>query len=89
MEGEGEMDSKNKEFYKKIGAYIWSFIKGKVWYSFLLLISSLYIWKYRFEINQLKELDVKNLIFILWIFLLAFPLFFGDGNTRCKSKKGS
>jgi hypothetical protein len=75
VEGEGEMDSKNKEFYKKIGAYIWSFIKGKVWYSFLLLISSLYIWKYRFEINQLKELDVKNLIFILWIFLLAFPLF--------------
>lgn len=25
--------------------------------------------------NQLKELNAKNIIFILWIFLLAFPLF--------------
>ena len=69
------MDSKNKKNYKKIGTCIWKFIKEKGWYSFLLLISSLYIWKYRFEINQFKELDAKNLIFILWIFLLVFPLF--------------
>ena len=83
------MDSKNKEFYKKIGAYIWSFIKGKVWYSFLLLISSLYIWKYRFEINQLKELDVKKFDIYFVDFFISLSSFFGDGSTRCKSKKGS
>ena len=50
-------------------------MNGRKWYSLLLLLSSLYVWKYRFEINQLKELNAKNIIFILWIFLLAFPLF--------------
>ena len=76
------MNNKNGEWYKKTTGYIWKFIRyiwkcmnGRKWYSLLLLLSSLYVWKYRFEINQLKELNAKNIIFILWIFLLAFPLF--------------
>lgn len=54
---------------------IWQLIKKKAWYLILLIASSLYVWHYRLEIYQLKELNVRNLIFILWLFLLLCPLF--------------
>ena len=54
---------------------IWEFIKKKAWYIVLLIASSSYVWYYRFDLYQLKELNVQNLIFILWLLLLAFPLF--------------
>ena len=54
---------------------IWEFMKKKAWYIVLLIASSSYVWYYRFDLYQLKELNVQNLIFILWLLLLAFPLF--------------
>jgi len=60
-----------KQFFYKI----WEFIKKKAWYIVLLIASSSYVWYYRFDLYQLKELNVQNLIFILWLLLLAFPLF--------------
>lgn len=50
-------------------------IKKKSWYIFLLVVSSIYVWHYHKEINQLKELNVQNLIFLLWLLLLVLPLF--------------
>lgn len=54
---------------------IWEFIKIKCWYIILLGLSSAYVWYYRFEIYGLRELNARNLIFILWLFLLLLPLF--------------
>ncbi|URZ15459.1 hypothetical protein [Clostridium felsineum] len=47
----------------------------KIWYTILLILSTIYIWHFKSNIYQLKEINVTNLIFILWIVLLLFPLF--------------
>ena len=60
-----------KIFWKKV----WEFIKDKFWYIVLLVISSAYVYYYRFDIYELKELNARNLIFILWLVLLFLPLF--------------
>lgn len=60
-----------KLFMKKL----WKLIKTKCWYIILLVLSSTYIWCYRFDIYELKELNARNLIFILWLILLLLPLF--------------
>ncbi len=39
------------------------------------MLSSTYVWCYRFDIYELKELNARNLIFILWLILLLLPLF--------------
>ena len=54
---------------------IWEFVKIKTWYIILLGLSSAYVWYYRLEIYQLKELNAQNLIFIIWLILLLLPLF--------------
>lgn len=50
-------------------------LKKYWWYIILLIMSSLYIFVNWNNINQLNELSVKNLIFILWVVLLLLPLF--------------
>ncbi|TWH60198.1 hypothetical protein DesLBE_4618 [Desulfitobacterium sp. LBE] len=52
-----------------------SFIKRKWWYLVLLILSTSYVFYYRNNIYQLKELNATNLIFILWLILLLLPLF--------------
>lgn len=56
---------------------IFSYIKRKWWYLVLLLASSVYVFYYRNNENilQLKEFNAMNLIFVLWLMLLIFPLF--------------
>ncbi len=54
---------------------IWEFIKKKYWYIVLLILSSIYVWCYRFDIYELKELNAISLIFIIWLILLLLPLF--------------
>ena len=53
----------------------WKFLRPKCWYIFLLIISTAYVLHYRFEIYELKEINACNLIFLLWLLLLALPLF--------------
>lgn len=53
----------------------WIWFKKKSWYIVLLCASSAYVWYYRFDIFQLKEINARNLIFILWLLLLLLPLF--------------
>ena len=60
-----------KLFMKKL----WKLIKTKCWYIILLVLSSTYVRCYRFDIYELKELNARNLIFILWLILLLLPLF--------------
>lgn len=54
---------------------VWGFIKNKCWYIILLGLSSAYVWYYRFDIYEMDELNVRNLVFILWLILLLLPLF--------------
>ena len=53
---------------------VWALIKKKGWYILLLAASSGYILFYRNEIYQLSEINARNLIFLLWLLLLIFPL---------------
>lgn len=41
----------------------------------MLIISSIYVFIYRYDIYQMTELNAQNLIFILWLILLGLPLF--------------
>lgn len=69
---------------------LWEFVKNKskknYWYFFLLTISSIYVYRYRYDIYQMTELDAHNLVFILWIILLGLPLFsqIEVGNIKLK-----
>lgn len=60
---------------KAFFAKAWEFIKKKCWYTILLTASSVYVWYYRYEIYQLKEINARNLIFLLWLLILLLPLF--------------
>lgn len=60
-----------KLLFKKIGGIC----KKRCWYFVLLSGSSIYVWHYRNDIYQLKELNVHNLIFLIWLILLLLPLF--------------
>lgn len=53
---------------------VWTLIKKKGWYILLLAGSSGYVLYYRNEIYQLSEINARNLIFLLWLLLLIFPL---------------
>lgn len=63
-------------------------LKKNLWYSFLLVISSVYVFIYRYNIDKLSEFNAVNLIFILWLILLGFPLFteIEIGNIKLKKE---
>ena len=63
-------------------------LKKHWWYIFLLVISSLYVFRYRYDIYQMTELNAQNLIFILWLVLLGLPLFseIEIGNVKLKKE---
>lgn len=50
------------------------FIRKRIWYIFLLSISTMYVFHYRFNISSFDTLDSINLIFILWLILLFWPI---------------
>ena len=62
-----------KKFLKKVCSFLIRHFR-KIWYSGMLMAASLYVVWYRFEIYELKELNARNLIFLLWILLLFLPL---------------
>ena len=65
-----------------------SFLKKRWWYIILIIASSVYVFYYRNEIYQLTNLTAQNLIFILWLGLLIFPLFseVEIGNVKLKKE---
>ena len=54
---------------------LWACLKKKWWYLILLILSSVYVFCHWHEVDQLSQLTVQTLIFILWIVLLVLPLF--------------
>ena len=71
-------DQKTKE--KKDEEIKWwqkllSFLKEKLWYIFLLAISTIYLAINRFAIEKLDDASMLSTVFIIWVILLALPLF--------------
>ena len=52
-----------------------SFLKEKLWYIFLLAISTIYLAINRFAIEKLDDASMISAVFIIWVILLALPLF--------------
>lgn len=54
-----------------------SYVKRKWWYLVLLFATTGFVVYYRNNVSifELKEINAMNLIFILWLILLVFPLF--------------
>lgn len=52
-----------------------TYFKRNWWYLTLVMSSSIYVFYYKNDIFQTKEINTINLIFILWIVLLFLPLF--------------
>ena len=52
-----------------------SFLKEKLWYIFLLAISTIYLAINRFAIEKLDDASMLSTVFIIWVILLALPLF--------------
>lgn len=52
-----------------------SFLKEKLWYIFLLAISTIYLAINRFAIEKLDDSSMLSTVFIIWVILLALPLF--------------
>ena len=50
-------------------------LKKHWWYFVLLIGSTVYVFIYKNDIYQFTELNTHNLIFLLWLVLLALPLF--------------
>ena len=59
---------------KKMLIWLQTVLKKRKWYIILLVLSSIYVIKYRYDIFELKEINAMNLVFLLWLFLLLFPL---------------
>ena len=54
---------------------IWEFLKPRAWYIVVLIISTSYVIYYRKSIYDFKEINARNLVFLLCIALLVLPLF--------------
>lgn len=52
-----------------------SLLKRKWWYLILTILSSIYVFCNRTEVDKFDEFNAANIIFIIWIVLLLFPLF--------------
>lgn len=52
-----------------------SFLKEKLWYIFLLTISTAYLVSNKFAIEKLDDASMLSAVFIIWVILLALPLF--------------
>lgn len=66
-----ERRNENKKWWEKLG----SFLIEKVWYIFLLTISTIYLASNRFAIEKLDDASLLSTVFIIWVILLVLPLF--------------
>lgn len=73
MDGQKTKEKKNEEI--KLWQKLLSFLKEKLWYIFLLAISTIYLVINRFAIKKLDDASMLSTVFIIWVILLALPLF--------------
>lgn len=72
----GEQKTKEKKDEEiKWWQKLLSFLKEKLWYIFLLAISTIYLAINRFAIEKLDDASMLSTVFIIWVILLALPLF--------------
>lgn len=69
------MKDKMIKAFKGLWEVIKNYIKKKWWYLLLVIASSIYVIRYRYEIYEIEQFNAGSLIFIIWIILLALPLF--------------
>lgn len=60
--------------FEKITDWIKGKIKDKTWYCILLAGSSAYVYDNVCLIDDFETMNVRNILFLLWIFILVFPL---------------
>ena len=63
-----------KELFQKIWGVIWKKLVQKGWHILLVTVGFVYIWHYRFELYQLQTINIRNLIFLVWLIVLLLPL---------------
>lgn len=73
MDGQKTKEKKNEEI--KLWQKLLSFLKEKLWYIFLLAISTIYLVINRFALKKLDDASMLSTVFIIWVILLALPLF--------------
>ena len=73
MDGQKTKEKKNEEI--KLWQKLLSLLKEKLWYIFLLAISTIYLVINRFAIKKLDDASMLSTVFIIWVILLALPLF--------------
>lgn len=73
MDGQKTKEKKDEEI--KLWQKLLSFLKEKLWYIFLLAISTIYLGINRFAIKKLDDASMLSAVFIIWVILLALPLF--------------
>ena len=73
MDGQKTKEKKDEEI--KWWQKLLSFLKEKLWYIFLLAISTIYLVINRFAIKKLDDASMLSTVFIIWVILLALPLF--------------
>lgn len=61
----------NNEKFSFIKKYI---KKVNIWYVLVLILSSIYVYFRRYDIYQLTELNAYNLVFIIWLLIILWPL---------------
>jgi len=64
----------NKESISGIVKQKIEWITNNIWYMILLICSTYYVSAYSDSIYDFKELNIYNVVFIIWIALLIYPL---------------
>ena len=77
MDGQKTKEKKNEEI--KLWQKLLSFLKEKLWYIFLLAISTIYLVINRFAIKKLDDASMLSTVFIIWVILFGSPTFFRAG----------
>ncbi len=69
------MEGSNQQSKKTLVANILKWLISNWWYVLLTMISSIYMFVYRFKVYELTQINALALIGIVWVILLLLPLF--------------
>lgn len=70
-----EKKSEEKKRWQKLLSLLIEKVIEKAWYIVLLTISTVYLVSNRFAIKKLDDASMLSTVFIIWVILLALPLF--------------
>ena len=67
--------TEEKKWWQKLLSLLIEKVIEKAWYIFLLTISTAYLVSNKFAIEKLDDASMLSAVFIIWVILLALPLF--------------